>query len=440
VGKNKQMIKLFVVLLLSTFFIFSFSHFGVKAFENINNVSGKYSNGTTIGGLDLSGKTENEAMNLLNEKYVGWVKGTKMTLQYMEKSVSFDVNQFHLDAKQTVDSIKGGQSNLAFITIDQSKVEEQIQLLFPQLESNNFDLKKLTNGLNQAAAKFQSGSYQFDLNTYQLSDKINKDEVLSVAVVPLKEVPDDLQNMIVQNPKIEIPDKTTFSLLGYMKDKKIKLNATTLNFIATGIYQAILPTNFEIAERNISSALPDYARLGFEAKANMEGSNDLIFNNPNKGKFYLELQIVDQQLQVTLKGEKFLYDYKISTKEDPKLPPKTIIQYSPLLLSGKTLIQSEGEDGQLIKVYRNVYQGNQLVKSDMISEDYYPPVYRVEIQSLAGIPPTTQQNGNSAGKTAGNQTGTDGTNPVSNQTPSTTNAQQGTNNSDLWGKPNEQPK
>ena len=64
-GKNQQMIKLFVVLLFSTAFIFSFSHYGAKAFEKITNADGKFSDGTTIGALNISGKTEDEAKSLL---------------------------------------------------------------------------------------------------------------------------------------------------------------------------------------------------------------------------------------------------------------------------------------------------------------------------------------------------------------------------------------
>src|SRR3954469_22311509 len=99
------MIKLFVLLFFSTAFIFSFSHYGAEAFEKITNSDGKFPKGTTIGALDVSGKTEDEATSLLEEKYVDWLKNTTIELQYGEKNALFDTNQFHLDAEQTVDSI-----------------------------------------------------------------------------------------------------------------------------------------------------------------------------------------------------------------------------------------------------------------------------------------------------------------------------------------------
>ena len=93
-GKYQQMIKLFVVLFLGTAFIFSFSHFGAQAFGNLVNANGKYSDGTTVGDLDVSGKTESDLISLLENKYADWLKNTKMELQYKEKSAPFDLSQF----------------------------------------------------------------------------------------------------------------------------------------------------------------------------------------------------------------------------------------------------------------------------------------------------------------------------------------------------------
>jgi hypothetical protein len=182
--------------------------------------------------------------------------------------------------------------------------------------------------------------------------------------------------------------------------------------------------------------------LGFEAKVNQSKQADLVIANPNKAKYILELQLDKDRLKVSLKGEKFLYNYKINKKDEQTLKPKTIVQYSPLLLPGKTKVLAKGAEGQIIKIYRDVYQGNQLMESKMISEDYYPPAYRVEVHGLTGTERgTTQTTG-----TTGNQVGTANSNQTtynSNGNQTTTNSgntQQTSDDSDLWGKPNEQPK
>lgn len=438
--KNQQMIKLFVVLFFGTAFIFSFSHYGAKAYEKITNADGKFSDGTTIGAFDVSGKTDEEVFSLLEEKYVDWLKDTSIGLQYGEKTAPFDLNQFHLDARQTINSIKDGQKNTANITVDKSQVEEQLQILFPQIKSSDFDLDKLVISLNGTAALFESDSQTLNLyNDFLLADHIKKDAVLNKAVVELKDIPYELPSLMERNPRIEISAESTFSLLEFAKKQKIT-DASTLNLLATGIYQAVLPSNFSIVERNIGSSLPDYASLGFEAKVNPIKKVDLVLVNPNKAKYILELQLQSNKLKVTLKGEKFVYNYEITSKDEQKLNPKTIIQYSPMLLPGKTMVQTKGAEGHIVKIYREVYQENQMLKRELISEDYYPPVYQVEVRGLAGSQQGTIQNNGTAGSQAGTSTDTTSTDANSQTTTTPDTSQPESSDSDLWGKPNEQPK
>lgn len=428
-GKHQPLIKLFIVLFFSSAIIFSSSHFGVKAFENFTNADGIYSEGTTIGSIDVSGKTEAEIISLLEEKYVDWVKNTKMEMQYSEKIVPFDINLFTFDATQTVYAIKDGQQNTASVKIELLQVQEQIHLLFPQVNSEELELTKLTADLTDTAAKFETGSFSFNLNTdYQLANA--KDEVISTAVVKLTEIPNDLESVIAANPEMKVTEGADFSLLEFAKQQKIE-KSPSLNVIATGIFEAILPTNFKIVERNISSVLPAYAGLGFEAKVNVDKNADFIISNPNKTPYTIGLQLVNKDLIVTLKGENFFYDYKISKKDEQLLKPKTIVQYSPLLLPGQSRVENNGADGQIVKIYRDTYQGTELINSELLAEDYYPPVYIVELRGLTGKQDGTTQ-------TSGTATTT--TEPNGSQTTSSSDIIQQDSNDDLWGKPNEQSK
>jgi hypothetical protein len=426
-SKYQSFIKLFVVLFLSTAVIFSSSHFGVKAFESLTQTSdGKYLEGTTVGTLDISGKTESETIALLEEKYVEWVKNTNFELQYSEKIVPFDVNLFSFDATQSVYSIKNGQHNTVSMNIDIMPIQDQVQLQFPQVDANQLELTKLKSDLTNTAAKLEQGSYLFNLNNdYLIADANHKNSVISKAIVKLTDIPNDLASIIAANPEIQIAEGATFSLLDFAKQQKIESSAS-LSMIATGIYQSILPTNFKITERNISNALPNYTAVGFEAKVNAANGADLILVNPNTTPYKFELHFVNKELIVTLKGEKLLYNYKISKKEEKQLKPKTIVQYSPLLLPGQSTVKNNGEDGQIVKILRETYQGEQMMKSELLSEDYYPPVYRVEIHGLTGT-----QNASTETPSTTTTTG----NP---STSSETNEQN--SNDDLWGKPNEQPK
>ncbi|MEH7074218.1 G5 domain-containing protein [Neobacillus drentensis] len=441
--KNQQMMKLFVVLFLGTSFIFSFTHYGAKAFNKITSDDGKYLDGTTIGMLNVSGKTSDEAISLLKEKYAEWLKNKSIELQYGEKRAPFDLTEFHLDAQQTVDSIKDGQKNSAYITVNQLQVKEQVEMLFQQIKTSDFNIEKLTTDLNSKAGLFETGSQTLDLynNYYLLAGKIKKDAIINKAVISITDIPLGLQSDIERISEIEIPEGSTFSLLEFAEKEKID-DTDSLNVIATGIYQAILPSNFSIVERNIGRSLPNYSILGYEAKVNPSKKADFVISNPNKAKYILKLQLENNQLKVTLMGGKLIYKYQINKKDEQKLAPKTIVQYSPLLHPGKMKVQTKGANGQIVKVYREVYQGDELIKSELISEDYYPPTYQIEIHGLASgvqsVTQTTESTGNQVDDSSQNE---EAFNPNGNQTTTTSdNPQQDSNENDLWGKPNEQPK
>ncbi|PLS01312.1 G5 domain-containing protein [Neobacillus cucumis] len=437
--KNTQFIKLFIVLFFSTAFIFSTSHFGAKAYEKFANLDGKYSAGTKIGSLDISGKTATEADSLLEKQYLDWLKKTKFTFQFSEKSVAFDLNLFYLDKETTINSIKDGQSNPIYITLDLTQLEDQVSILFPELNSKNIDFTKLKASLESTASILQNGNHTSNLTKdYMLANAAEKDVIISEAILNLKEVPLELPAIIAKNSEIIIAEGATFSVLDYAKEQTIS-NSYLLSLLGTGIYQAILPTNFTIVDRNISSSLPDYAGLGLEARVTPNRNKDLIITNPNKTSYTLVLGLKNNQLSVSLKGEKFLYNYKIIKKDEQSIKPKTIVQYSPLLKSGNTLVKAAGSNGKYVKVYREVYQGEQLVKTDFIAEDYYSPVYRVEIHALTGATQGTTVTGSQTTTTT--TTPSTETSPNGSQTTSTSGTtQQDSNADDLWGKPNEQPK
>ncbi|MDR4948756.1 G5 domain-containing protein [Neobacillus cucumis] len=436
--KNTQFLKLFIVLVFSTAFIFSTSHYGAKAYDKFVNLDGKYSNGTTIGSINISGKTDTEAASLLEKQYADWLKNTKFTLQYSEKSVPFDLNLFYLDKQTTIDSIKDGQSNAVYLSLDLMQLEDQISILFPEINSKEVDFTKLKTNLESAASKLQNGEQTFNLtNDYMLANVSDKDFVVSEAVLQLTQIPDGLQTLVGKNPEITIAQGANFSVLDFAKNLKIT-DSNLLSVLGTGIYQAVLPSNFTIEDRNISTALPNYAPLGYEARVSPYKNMDLIITNTNKTSYKLVLSLNNNQFKVSLKGEKLLYNYKITKEEEQSLKPKTIVQYSPLLKSGQTVVKMAGTDGLFVKVYREVYQGEQLLKTEFISEDYYAPDYRVEVHALTGTTQATSTTGTATNTTT---TPSTETNTDESQTTSTSGAtQQDSNVDDLWGKPNEQPK
>jgi hypothetical protein len=274
--------------------------------------------------------------------------------------------------------------------------KNQVKLFFILLFTTSFifssshfgalAFEKIKNDDNKATKNetLHANKSQFDSsNNKDLGAEISDEKIiLNQSIMNINDIPIDLQTFLEHSSKIDISEQSTFSLLDFVKEKGLdKLNFDTLSLIASGIYQSILTTNFSILERNIGNSLPENDSLGFESELNIERNEDLIFSNPNNSVYSIELVLENKSLKITLLGEKLPYHYKI-TKDIQTFKPKTIIQYSPLLPNGKVKVATTGKDGKLVKVYRDVYQGEQKLKRELISSDFYPPVHRVEIHSL----------------------------------------------------------
>jgi hypothetical protein len=129
-----------------------------------------------------------------------------------------------------------------------------------------------------------------------------------------------------------------------------------------------------------------------------------------------------------------------------------------LLKTGQKSVETEGKPGFLITVSREIHgRKGELLESEFISEDFYPPVHRVEIYPIA---PAVQQAPPAAGTDAGTVTGLGATQtsppavpvePTGDNDGSPENSSDGSSDQDgiandddedggLWGKPNEQPK
>src|SRR5690606_11403216 len=95
-------------------------------------------------------------------------------------------------------------------------------------------------------------------------------------------------------------------------------------------------------------------------------------------------------LTVQVKGSPFLYSYNIEQSEIEEFKQKTIIQYSPQLLPNQTLVKDEGKAGFRIKTIRKVLgESGEFIREELISEDYYAPIEKIEVHGLKAGEPTS---------------------------------------------------
>ncbi|MCA1038938.1 VanW family protein [Bacillus infantis] len=467
--KSQQIVKLSIVLILCTAYIFSFSKFGAMAFNNAVNPSEIFGENTVIASTDISGLDRSGALEKLAGKTAEWSGSTKLVLKFKEKVAILPSDLFTFDLEQSVGSAVSGGENLLIANIEEADIKNILSGISPDLASESFEFSRFKSDLLLYPSALQTGEHAIKLENYL---PLQEDAAtLSEAVLKDEQTAKDLADWAKRFPKIEILPQSTFSLLKFLEENNVTYNEQSLGAVASTIYKAVMPTNFTFAERHIGRNLPGYAEAGFEAKVSEEKNMDLIIANPNDQKYTLEFSYQDSLFYTALKGRSLIYSYKIQLKDKEAFKPKKIIQYDAKLRFGEQRTAVEGVDGMLIKVYRDtVDRDGSIIKTEPISEDFYPPVHTVIIHSLTVKESANLNNGGSvqenSGQTAGSlpeeqngtagdpenssenaESGEENSGSQSGEEPSGSQSGEESSQSDqekeddgLWGKPNEAAK
>lgn len=373
---------MFLILFISTAYIFSFSQFGVSAYESFMYGDQYFQEGTKIASVSVEGKTKNGAMQLLDESLTQWLDETTITLKYKEKEYSIDLlDTFHVDVETSVSKAKQGVSNPAFVQLN-SLDDVLMNMSKKLLDDEMLDMDRLETKLMEIAQMLSSGNHQIRLEEFLLDSFLDESVTIQESMMNYGNSIKEIESIF--ELAIEIKGQSQFSFIDFLKEQHLEnLPSHLLSKIATSIYEVILPTNFIIIERHISNELPDYARLGFEAKVNPKKNMDFVFSNPNDGSYTITFVKKGNDVKTVLKGSELLYEYKIVTSDKQTFKPRTIKQYNPVFKPLQVQVKQEGKEGLLIKVYREIYdEKGILLQKELISEDFYPPIYQVEVSGL----------------------------------------------------------
>lgn len=371
-------LKFFTALLLCTSFIISFSFAGTAAYNAVFESEDLYPEGTKIGTVNISGLTKEEAANKVLKTVEDWKLNSRITLQYQKKSEKLATENVQFQIVESLSAAKAGEQNPILALINGEAVNGVLDKLGAEREA--LDLDQLNSDLRQGIESLEQQEFAFDLSSYLRKSK----ETGVVSATEVKGIKDmeGLNKLIKQAPFIEINPQDEFSLLEFVKEKNVKVSDETLSIFATALYKTILPTNFEVAERYTSSILPSYAKVGEEARV-IQGKMDFSFYNPNLEPYKIELKALKDGLSASMQGLEFLQKYEFKITDVQTFKPKTIVKFQSTPVPGYVNVTEEGKPGTLGKVTRLVKdKQGKVVETSVLTEDFYPPVHRIEIHNL----------------------------------------------------------
>lgn len=442
--------KFTIIMTIAALFIFGFSQFSTVVYSSFIEKD-TYDEQTSIGRISLSGRQIEQANSLLEEQIKNWQESASFELTYKGNSQKVDANSFIFLVNDSVESAMNGKENPLFVEVNQKNIENTVELVAPAIDILALDMASLLKRLSSAASELEPSI------SLQLEGFLPKEDpvVLATATRELSEEFSDIETFVQELPQISVDPLTNVSLKELVEEKDLNhLSTQQLSTVSSGLFEALMSTNFTITERNIGRELQRNIKLGLEAKVDFTKDIDFSFYNPNENSYEIKFSINESQLEISIFGVPFSTGYRLSLTEKQEFKPRTIKRYTPLLEPNQNSVETEGKPGLLIKVYRDsISTSGELIKSELISEDFYQPIHRVEVH---GIDPNVQMGKqeepdpesipdsdlNSSNRNENQIDYTDGQLPASEEQSQQENSDEITDDSEdrLWGKPNEEPK
>ncbi|WP_456273869.1 VanW family protein [Bacillus sp. AK031] len=383
--ENRPFIKVFFPLLSATVFIFGFSHAGSFALSKFTE-AGTLGQSAMVASVAVGGQSEQEAAEALSQAVAEWRAEAVMKAEFSGEEMTLDLSVFEIDINRSIQQAGEGGSVPLAVSLNKDKLMEQLVSAFPDMAVDEMDAASFQADLISQASMLPSNSI-LSLSDYFTEGTV--EEVTAEALTGEISVTPSVKRFIEAFPQITIKEGTEFSFLRHLEENGFMTDAKgeDLSVIASLLYKLVLQSNFSIIERNTSSELPEDIELGYEAKIDSGNNQDFVFANPNKTDFVIQLELLDNQLYGKLVGFPFAADYKVTLKDKEEFPPKKIVQYNPFLNENVVRVSEEGQKGVLIKVYRqSIAENGEVLQDELIAEDFYPPVHRIEIHSLEAAP------------------------------------------------------
>jgi hypothetical protein len=367
-------------IVICTFYFYAASRISAFFFSEDGEV---FAENTYIATVDVSGKTKNEAILLLRRSWEE--REIHIELSWSDEQVEIDGKLFFdLNVEESVNRSQSGELNSPIINVNSKELADKIVENFLSIKKENIDLAKLTSFLKEWAANWKNHTVNVDLTNFQLEDQ--NITVLNEVLAPSSFTTKGLQQLVEEHPTIEIKEHQIFSLLNWMEKERISyLSDNDLSVLGTYLYELILPTNFQIIERNRHQQLPEYAKIGYDVYVKGKDQYDFSFFNGNNVAYSIEWSMVQGNLYLVLTGYPFSHKYEIKVKDYQTFTPKTIVRYHPFVEDNKVKVIERGKNGEYAKVVRQTYTSKgELLNEETISEDYYPPIHRVELHPIDG--------------------------------------------------------
>ncbi|WP_432358374.1 VanW family protein [Sporosarcina sp. UB5] len=342
----------------------------------------KFTDHTYIGPFNISNNKTKQAKTKLASDFAELQTKLEVNLLYQDIQFSLPPEIIKFDIDMTLANANSGEDNPIIANVSREGLRTVLSQQLTTITLSNDAVNSVAAGIEK---ELQTGI--MPRNVY-ITDYLGNNKIEHVLLASsdysIDGIAPALSKALNALDDLVIQPFESFSMMELlMGDHVDPLSDEEMTLLASILYNAILQTNFQIDERNISTTLPQTIQLGFEAAMNQTLGLDFKFTNINKTEFTIRAAWSAGAIHLSIEGLPFFHTYVPSISTVETYEPETVRQYSAFVNDGQVVVSQVGEAGMEAIVTRTLTVNGTIVNSEHISEDFYAPVHRIEIHPLS---------------------------------------------------------
>lgn len=331
---------------------------------------------STIGGIDVSGKTIDEAKEILSKKIGEWKAQDDLSIETNTEKWTIPDESIQFDVMKTINQLQKRTEKPWYELFNKTQSVDiplvvNINISDSELSKwpNEVDIEKTIRSIEVTASLLGDHSVQAVL----LSNEQQNETIAKSSW----EVANDyifLYRLVNQLDGLTIEPGESFSFLEQVTNKVNHYFEDEGNFLASMLYSLFLQTNVNIVERHSQQEIPSYSEAGIEAWVSKVEDKDFVISNLGPNTYTIKAEMKDSTLNMEIYStpSSTKYMYRIENQKD--VDYRTIYRYDKNLKPGDKKVLQHGEKGKRIEVYRVSKSSNgEELSRKLISRDFYSP-------------------------------------------------------------------
>lgn len=370
-----------LILMLAPLLIFLF------LIPKQSDAASKMPEGSSIANVSITGKTTGEAKTTIDNALATWMSGEDLLVKSDFETVYIPRNAFIFDVQATIDEFekKTKRKLINFfikpknvkvpLFVSINKEDETVQTL---LQLDYVDIDNVINSLELVAKQLENSDVDM---TYLNDPPLEKTAEVIVEIPNISNVVTDSVIEKLNNEVIKSNDYFSFIETIDISDS-LSNSTDELSFLASSLFQLLLQTDITIVERHTHINLPDYLEPGLDVFVQVKENKDFLVVNQSNFSYQIVVEQNNDDLILSLfsMGNKINADYEVKNKDE--IEYKTLYRYNDELAEGDSEILQKGANGLKVELFRNLYENNQLINSEIISKDIYMPTPEIILTSI----------------------------------------------------------